>query len=27
LGPLPHRSGERWRFRRGAHVYEVWFER
>jgi protein-L-isoaspartate(D-aspartate) O-methyltransferase len=27
LGALPQRVGGRYRFRRGEHVYEVWFER
>jgi protein-L-isoaspartate(D-aspartate) O-methyltransferase len=26
-GPLPEPSGDRYAFRRGDHVYEVWFER
>lgn len=27
LGPLPRRAGDRFRFRRGDHLYEMWFER
>ena len=27
LGPLPQRMDGRYRFRRGDHVYEMWFER